>query len=200
MNKFLSVFCLTIVMVSFLFSAVFSYPIFSNSGTLTQTQQQEINDANEEERFVTGGVSRLKVVSLNWFDVVDSIFSKYKNTRVIDVESGIVYEVQRTGGYNHADVEPIDEENMLKFYSIYSNKWSWSRRPVWVEINGMWVAASINGMPHGYSLIDNGQDGHSCMHFEKSKTHGTKRVDEAHQKAVNLALKNGDKINYIISE
>ena len=187
-------------MVSFLFSAVFSYPIFSNSGTLTQTQQQEINDANEEERFVTGGVSRLKVVSLNWFDVVDSIFSKYKNTRVIDVESGIVYEVQRTGGYNHADVEPIDEENMLKFYSIYSNKWSWSRRPVWVEINGMWVAASINGMPHGYSLIDNGQDGHSCMHFEKSKTHGTKRVDEAHQKAVNLALKNGDKINYIISE
>ena len=87
---------------------------------------------------------------------------------------------------------------MLKFYGIYNNEWSWVRRPVWVEINGMWVAGSINGMPHGYSLItDNGQDGHTCIHFEKSKTHGTKRVDEAHQEAVQTALKRGDEINYI---
>lgn len=198
MKYFFSYFCICLIFLSCGLSAIFSYPVFSQSGTLTSNQQQIINDENEDEKYVVGGVQRLKVISLNWFDAVNTIFTKYKNTRVIDVQTGTIYYVQRTGGYNHADVEPIDKENMLKFYGIYNNEWSWVRRPVWVEINGMWVAGSINGMPHGYSLItDNGQDGHTCIHFEKSKTHGTKRVDEAHQEAVQTALKRGDEINYI---
>ena len=198
MKYFFFFFCICLIFLSCGLSVIFSYPVFSQSGTLTSNQQQIINDENEDEKYVVGGVQRLKVISLNWFDAVNTIFTKYKNTRVIDVQTGTIYYVQRTGGYNHADVEPIDKENMLKFYGIYNNEWSWVRRPVWVEINGMWVAGSINGMPHGYSLItDNGQDGHTCIHFEKSKTHGTKRVDEAHQEAVQTALKRGDEINYI---
>ena len=45
-------------------------------------------------------------------------------------------------------------------------------------------------MPHGFSLIDNGEGGHTCIHFLNSKTHGTKRVDEAHQECVDYAYKN----------
>ena len=40
-------------------------------------------------------------------------------------------------------------------------------------------------MPHGFSLInENNMDGHTCIHFLNSRTHGTDRVDEAHQAAV----------------
>ena len=66
-----------------------------------------------------------------------------------------------------------------------------------VEINGVFVAASINGMPHGYSLIDNGQGGHTCIHFLNSKTHGTKRVDETHQAAVQEAYSRRKEINLL---
>lgn len=196
MKYFSSYFFVCMFFISACFMAIFSYPIFSKSGTLTSDQQAYLNDAHEDEEIIVNTVPPITVVSLNWFDSVNAIFEKYLATRVIDVETGTQYYVKRTGGYNHADVEPIDKENMEKFHSIYNNVWSWDRRPVWIEINGMWLAASVNGMPHGYSLVlDNGQDGHSCIHFLNSKTHGTKRVDENHQNAVDFALKNGQKIN-----
>ena len=79
--------------------------------------------------------------------------------------------------------------------SLYDGVWSWTRRAVWVEITGTYVAASINGMPHGYSLIEgNNMDGHTCIHFLNSKTHGTKRVDEAHQNAVATAYDRRDEL------
>ncbi|MDD2227636.1 MAG: hypothetical protein PHH71_03575 [Clostridia bacterium] len=182
---------------TWMFAAIIPYPIFSDIGTLTKEQQAFLNDVNESEKTLTVETPPLlSAVSLDWFDTVNIIFEKYKNTRIIDVETGIQYFVQRTGGYNHADVEPIDIENMQKFNDIYNNQWSWDRRPVWVEINNMWVAASINGMPHGYSLISgNGQNGHTCIHFSQSKTHGTKNVDASHQNAVKYAFNNGHKLN-----
>lgn len=179
-------------------SCICPYPIFSSAGTLTAYQQQIINDANEFENRVTTSVLGTAVVSLDWFDTVDSLFTKFENTRVIDVLTKKIYVVQRTGGHYHADVEPINAENKEIFYEIYDHNWSWARRPALVEINGIWVAASINGMPHGYSLIpDNDQNGHSCIHFLNSKTHGTQRVDEAHQEAISYALKNANIVDEI---
>lgn len=199
MRYFFTYFLICSIFLSTLISGVFSYPIFSGTGSITSGQQTILNDANETEPHIISSPFKVSVVNLNWFDTVNSIFSKYKNTRVIDVLTKTVYVVQRTGGYNHADVEPINVSNMQKFYGIYNNTWSWARRPVWVEINNMWVAGSINGMPHGYSLItDNGQNGHSCIHFLQSKTHGTKRVDEAHQNAIAYAFAHGSEINEII--
>ena len=200
MRYFFTYFLICSVFLSTLISGVFSYPIFSSTGTITSGQQTILNDANETEQHITSSPFTISVVNLNWFDTVNSIFTKYKNTRVIDVLTKTIYVVQRTGGYNHADVEPIDVSNMQKFYGIYNNTWSWARRPVWVEINDMWVAGSINGMPHGYSLItDNGQNGHSCIHFLQSKTHGTSKVDDAHQNAVAYAFAHGSEINQILS-
>lgn len=196
MKFFSSYFLVCFIFLTCIFACAFSYPVFSNSGTLTSNQQAILNDAHEEEILVENSIPTVAVVSLNWFDAVDSIFDKYITTRIIDVETGTQYYVKRTGGHNHADVEPIDKENMQKFYKIYGNVWSWERRPVWVEIKGIWVAGSINGMPHGYSLIiDNGQEGHTCVHFLNSRTHGTNRVDENHQQAVEYAFNNGEKIN-----
>jgi len=196
MKYYFACFLICLLFLTSGLSAVFSYPIFSSSGTLTENQHSYINDANESEHKVTTSAPKLTVVSLNWFNTVDAIFERDVATKIVDVQTGTVFYVKRTGGHYHADIEPIDKENMLKFHGIYNNLWSWERRPVWVEIKGIWIAASINGMPHGYSLIENnGLDGHTCLHFLNSKTHGTKRVDERHQDAISYALANGDKIN-----
>ena len=54
--------------------------------------------------------------------------------------------------------------------------------------NGVTLAASINGMPHGGgSIADNNFEGHICIHFLNSRTHGTDNVDPDHQNAVGEA-------------
>jgi len=197
MKSYFTLFLIVCFFLTNAFGSVFVYPFFSNLGTITVGQQQTINDQNEDEEDLNEVQPEIEVVSLDWFEVVDTFFEKYVTVRVIDVKTKKQYYVKRTGGYNHADVEPIDEANMKIFKSVYGGTWSWTRRPAWVEINGVFVAASINGMPHGYSLIDNGQGGHTCIHFLNSKTHGTKRVDEAHQSAIQEALSRRKEINLL---
>ena len=66
----------------------------------------------------------------------------------------------------------------------------WHRRAVLVKYNGHVYAASMNGMPHGTQTItNNGFEGHFCIHFYRSKTHGTKKVDSNHQNCVSTAMK-----------
>ena len=48
----------------------------------------------------------------------------------------------------------------------------------------------MNGMPHGNCSIKNNHfDGHFCIHFSGSMTHGSKKVDSAHQNAVKRAMR-----------
>ena len=184
-----------------LFACVLPQPAYRTGlKAYTKEEQAIINDAfeNETSQFndavnYNALINKANGVSnLDWFDVVNNFFTKYSLTAtVIDCETKKAYQVIRVGGYNHADVQPIDAENTAIMKSLYDGTWSWTRRPVWVEINGSYVAASINGMPHGYTLIEgNNMDGHTCIHFLNSKTHGTKRVDETHQAAVAAAYKN----------
>jgi hypothetical protein len=43
-------------------------------------------------------------------------------------------------------------------------------------------------MPHGTTVVSgNGFDGHFCIHFKNSKTHGTENIDPGHQSAVSSA-------------
>lgn len=70
----------------------------------------------------------------------------------------------------------------------YGGKWSWDRRAVFVTINGVNYAASINGMPHGDgSIKDNDFDGHHCIHFTNSRTHASNKVCPLHQAAIKKA-------------
>ena len=185
-------------MLACLFAVLIPQPAYKTGlSALNAEEQAMINDAFEEENSILNDAVNYNQVlesvnnlsKLDWFDVVNNFWEKYNSVaKVIDCQTKKSYKVIRVGGYNHADVQPIDAENTAVMKSIYDGVWSWVRRPVWVLINGSYVAASINGMPHGYSLIENnGMDGHTCIHFLNSKTHGTKRVDEAHQAAVEYA-------------
>lgn len=196
MYKIIVYLSISLLIIGCSFVNIFPYPIFSKYTNLTESNQEEINNYYETE--ITVDYSQeISVLNLDWFELVNKLFPIYKDTKVIDIYSGLTYYVQRNGGTNHADVEPINKTNAEIFKEIYGGVWSWDRRPVWVEINdGIWVAGSINGYPHGKSYIYDGINGHTCIHFLNSKTHGTKKVDSAHQNCVNYAFKHGNDLIY----
>lgn len=138
------------------------------------------SDASEKES--------LKTEALEWFDHENTI---PKGARIVikDVYTGKTFNAVRWSGASHMDTQPASKEDTATMKAIYGGSWSWSRRPILVQYNGHVYAASMNGMPHGTSTIDNGFDGHFCIHFTGSKTHGTDKVDSDHQSCVQTALK-----------
>jgi len=196
MSKKIAFYIMILIVGGTTLSCVFPYPVFQNKANISLSDSEKINNYNESELFVNESNGKISVAKLNWFDSVNSLFPTYTKTRVIDATTLKTYYVYRIGGTNHADVEPIDTENTKIFHQLYGNEYSWARRPVWVEIDdGIWVAGSINGYPHGESYIsNNNMEGHTCIHFYQSKTHGTKKVDESHQDCVNKAYKNKTKL------
>ena len=129
-----------------------------------------------------------KTEKLNWFDGGSSAIPKGATFTVKDVYTGKTFKCRRWSGYNHMDVEPLTADDAAVMKSVYGGSWSWERRPILVMYNGHVYACSMNGMPHGDETISgNGFDGHFCIHFYKSKTHASNRVDEEHQACVNIA-------------
>ena len=127
---------------------------------------------------------------LDWFNGGSSKIPKGKTFEVKDVLTGKTFTVKRWSGANHLDGEPLTKEDTATLKSIYGGAWSWARRAILVKYNGHVYAASMNGMPHGTTTIsDNNFDGHFCIHFYRSKTHETDKVDTAHQNAVARAMK-----------
>lgn len=193
-SKFIYYFVVVLLFASFI-ACLFPFPIHKTGyDNLSEREQALYNDAYEFEQNLNNDLNKYEeikeeipeVVNLNWFDVVNNLFTKYTLVaQIIDVKTKKSYYIKRVGGYNHADVQPINANSTAIMKDIYGGVWSWVRRPVWVNINGTYVAGSINGMPHGFSLIEgNNINGHTCVHFLMSRTHGTNRVDEAHQAAI----------------
>ncbi|MEA1960316.1 MAG: peptidoglycan-binding protein [Bacillota bacterium] len=124
----------------------------------------------------------------DWWTVVNVAFPRGSIATVTDVDTGITFKVKRLGGSNHADSEPLTADDATKMKKARGGAWSWTRRAIVVNINGRVFAASQNGMPHGgQNIYNNNFDGHFCIHFLNSRTHGSNRVDEAHQAAVHKA-------------
>lgn len=111
-----------------------------------------------------------------------SIFS------VTELETGLSFHVQRRAGSDHADVQPLTKEDTRIMKQIYNGKWSWRRKAVLIHSGDNWIAASMNGMPHGGDGIpENGFSGHFCIHFLGSSTHKSDSPDPAHQMMVHKA-------------
>lgn len=119
---------------------------------------------------------------LKW-EEAEQLFPRQSCATVIDFDTKVRFRVQRRGGSSHADVQPLTAEDTRKMKSIYNGQWSWKRKAIIVELgSGRKIAASMNGMPHGQGVIrGNNFNGHFCIHFKDSKTHGSKSWDLAHQ-------------------
>lgn len=185
-----------VILSSTIIGGLFIPSSYAQSNQQHENENTLTEDPSDNNSTQTTPEIKIIVYQDNWFDFVNEYFEKYTTAQVIDVDTLITYTVKRVGGYNHADVEPISVEDTAKMYSIYDNEWSWVRRAVWVKYGDRYIAASINGYPHSYDLVeDNDMTGHTCIHFLMSRTHGTNRVDEAHQAAVEKAYNNQQRLN-----
>ena len=185
-----------VILSSTIIGGLFIPSSYAQSNQQHENENTLTEDPSDNNSTQTTPEIKIIVYQDNWFDFVNEYFEKYTIAQVIDVDTLITYTVKRVGGYNHADVEPISVEDTAKMYSIYDNEWSWVRRAVWVKYGDRYIAASINGYPHSYDLVeDNDMTGHTCIHFLMSRTHGTNRVDEAHQAAVEKAYNNQQRLN-----
>ena len=128
-------------------------------------------------------------VAKDWFNSdIQKIFARGVIAQVTDVETGLSWLEKRTGGMYHADCQPLTAADTAALKNAYGGVWSWNRRAVFVTIDGVNYAASINGMPHGgQSITDNDFQGHHCIHFTNSKVHATGKVDSGHQSAIKKA-------------
>lgn len=107
---------------------------------------------------------------------------------ITDVDTGKKFKAQMIGGYNHIDVEPmtVSDTNIMK--SIFGN-WQWSPRAVVIYHNGMNIAASLSGMPHGVDTIENGVNGHFDLYMKNSSSHSTSTSKVYIQQHQNMVLK-----------
>ncbi len=123
-----------------------------------------------------------------WKSDIQTKFPRGGTVTVTDVDTGLAWKEQRRGGTNHADVQPVTAADTAALKQAYGGTWSWNRRAIFVTINGENYAASMNGMPHGGgSITDNDFNGHHCIHFTNSRTHGSNRVCALHQAAIKKA-------------
>lgn len=154
-----------------------------NSATLKKLNSSGAKKADSDDS------SSGSTEKLDWFNGGKNKIPKGATFKVKDIKTGKVFTVKRWSGYNHIDAEPLTSSDTKIMKSIYGH-WSWRRRPVLVKYNGHVYAASMNGMPHGTSTISgNNFDGHFCIHFTGSKTHGSGKVDSMHQQCVKEALR-----------
>ncbi|TDG00112.1 hypothetical protein [Paenibacillus piri] len=111
-----------------------------------------------------------------------ALLPKKMKFKVVDIESGLSFNVQRRAGSQHADVQPLTKADTAVMKRIYNGKWSWKRKAILVQAGDRMLAASMHGMPHGGDGIpDNDFSGHFCIHFLGSTTHGSRKVDPEHQ-------------------
>ncbi len=126
-------------------------------------------------------------VKMPWQDV-NILWPKGSCVKALDVTTGIVFYLQRTGGSGHADAEPVSPVDTQALLKSMGGTWSWARRPLVVEFSFISVAASLCGMPHGEKqLFQNDCEGHFSVHFSDSIDTESGMPDEAHQNAVNIA-------------
>lgn len=118
--------------------------------------------------------------------------AKGASIKLTDLTTGksLNVHVQSTG--NHIDAEPLTSADTTTLCEIYGvstpNAISYKRRPMMITTSAGQFLCSIYGQPHGaQDITNNGYEGQFCLHFVNSKTHGTNRVDEDHQNAINTA-------------
>ena len=159
------------------------------SKTLAKLKSSTAKKANASDAAGDSGGGAGGTERLNWFNGGSRKIPKGATFKVKDIRTGKVFTVKRWSGANHIDAEPASAGDTAIMKKIYGH-WSWRRRAVLVKYNGHVYAASMNGMPHGTQTISgNNFDGHFCIHFYGSKTHGSKKVDSMHQQCVAEAMK-----------
>jgi len=131
----------------------------------------------------------------DWFEVVDAAFAVGATATVKDFNSGISFDMKRTAGVNHAEVEPVDTVAYEEYIKSFGGKPNWEKRSVIVTVGSGSYAASLFGNQMGEDTVsDNTMDGHTCLFFSGSFSHVYGFSDKEHEKMVLRAA--GEPIQY----
>lgn len=172
------------------------------------------SNENDKQSSSTPGTSsttpKLTYGNLDWFKEVRNIWDRGINATVTDVDTGLSFEVKRTYGTNHADVEPLTKADSKIIKNIWGG-FTWERRAVVVEVGKYVLPGSMTAVPHagvdskpadmivsnrsenygtGYNLDavkNNGVSGVMDIHFKNSRTHSTNVVQKVHQDMIKKA-------------
>jgi LysM repeat protein len=107
---------------------------------------------------------------------------------VTDVDTGRQFRARMIGGYNHADIEPLTAADTTVMRSMFGT-WQWSPRAVVIYHDGINMAASLSGMPHGVDTIENGINGHFDLYMQNSSSHSTSTSQVYIQEHQNMVMK-----------
>lgn len=107
---------------------------------------------------------------VNWKRVKE-IIPVGEQLTVRDLDSGWKFNLKRTGGYSHADVEPLTRSDTMIIKNLYGGHLSWKRRAVVVELHRTKIAASFTGAAAGNGEIRNNDiSGKMNLYFNDSDT------------------------------
>ena len=129
-----------------------------------------------------------RVELIEW-SVASSIIPQNVPLTVIDVRTGLRFQMKSFSHGSHADLFPVTTEDTDIIRYVFGGSWTWTPRPVVLFVGDRSFAASMSGMPHGGGVNrNNGMNGHLCMHFLHSRTHnGNRSHEQDHQNAVREA-------------
>lgn len=124
---------------------------------------------------------------LDWWTEAQYVFPTNKVVKVTDFKTGQSFMIKRTTGANHADCEPLTSSDTAIAKNIWGG-YSWTTRPVIIEVDGRKIAASMSFMPHSVQYITNNNfDGHFDIHFLNSTRHKDGQIDNYHQNNIKVS-------------
>ncbi len=130
-----------------------------------------------------------RVELIDWFAGGSKIFPRGQKAVVIDVDTGLSFDIWRLMGTNHADCEPLTKQDTATMKQINGGTWSHDRRAIWVKIGDRYFAASMYCLPHDTNYTKtNGMNGHFCIHFYKSFGHSKRKPCPIHQSMIQKAF------------
>ncbi len=130
-----------------------------------------------------------------WWSEASRVLARGDVATIEDVYTGKKFQIKRTFGTNHADIEALTKADTAMVKEIWGG-FTWERRPVIVHIDGRRLAASLSGMPHAgdtlNAITNNGMSGVMDLHFRGSRKHAegkiTATTDPLHQNAITIAV------------
>ncbi|TYO97026.1 LysM peptidoglycan-binding domain-containing protein [Desulfallas thermosapovorans] len=130
---------------------------------------------------------------VDWFSEGKNLLKPGMKFNATDIQTGKTIQLAVLSSGNHCDVEPLTQEDTNTMLSLFK-EWTWTPRPVCIQVGGQAIAASLSGMPHTNieNITGNGVTGHFDMYLFNSEPHGSgisKSYVQQHHDAVQMAAK-----------
>ena len=161
----------------------------SITGYIPSAYLSHTRPTGEEDSTSAIDALKARVEMVDWFDSARYVLQRGNYYTLINIRNGETIRVKYTTGTSHMDIEPATAEDTAKLRECLGGEWTYVRTPVILIAEGKYIAASIYGEPHGSTdtISGNNMDGVVCLHLTNSRTHGSDRVDEDHQAAIQAA-------------